>query len=113
MSLRNIGVVVTTMMSRCGRDALCSFASSLHISLASFHELLSMDEPECPCWCPICGAIVTEHTCPHEDAWLQISGTDVRNMLARGECPPPEIMRPEIAQFLVDKAKEGKVFFEG
>ncbi len=66
-----------------------------------------------PCWCEVCQSIVTEHTCPHEDAWLQISGTDVRAMLARGECPPPSVMRPEIGAFLVQKAKEDKVFFEG
>ncbi len=66
-----------------------------------------------PCWCEICQAIVTEHTCPHEDAWLQISGTEVRAMLSRGECPPPSVMRPEIGAFLVEKARQGLVFFEG
>ncbi|MCA9322469.1 MAG: sulfate adenylyltransferase [Planctomycetes bacterium] len=64
-----------------------------------------------PCWCDTCEAIVTEHTCPHEDAWVQISGTEVRAMLARGECPPRSFMRPEIGNFLVQRAKENRVFF--
>ena len=64
-----------------------------------------------PCWCDKCAHIVTEHTCPHEDSWRQISGTEVRAMVGRGERPPETFMRPEIAQFLVDKAKNGRVFF--
>ncbi len=66
-----------------------------------------------PCWCSVCEAIVTEHTCPHDDAWEQISGTEVRAMLARGERPPLTFMRPEIGDFLVQRAREGRVFFEG
>jgi len=67
-----------------------------------------------PSYCKVCDEIVTEAICPHgPDGWVDISGTDVRAMVGRGECPPREIMRPEIAQFLVDKARDGEVFFEG
>jgi sulfate adenylyltransferase len=65
-----------------------------------------------PCWCERCTEIVTEKTCPHgESAWVDISGTEVRAMIGRGERPPAFFMRPEIADFLVGRAKSGKVFF--
>jgi sulfate adenylyltransferase len=65
-----------------------------------------------PCWCDVCTEIVTEKTCPHgETAWVDISGTEVRAMIGRGERPPAFFMRPEIADFLVGRAKTGKVFF--
>lgn len=38
---------------------------------------------------------------PPEDR-LQLSGTAVRAMLSRGELPPPEFSRPEIAKILID-----------
>ena len=67
-----------------------------------------------PSYCRTCDEIVTEAICPHgEDSYLEISGTEVRAMIGRGESPPKEIMRPEIAQFLIHKAKSGSVFFEG
>ncbi|HYC77664.1 MAG TPA: sulfate adenylyltransferase [Planctomycetota bacterium] len=67
-----------------------------------------------PCWCETCGEIVTEKTCPHGDrAWVDISGTEVRAMIGRGERPPAFFMRPEIADFLVARAKSGAVFFDG
>ena len=65
-----------------------------------------------PCWCDRCTEIVTEKTCPHgETSWVDISGTEVRAMIGRGERPPAFFMRPEIADFLVGRAKAGKVFF--
>lgn len=64
-----------------------------------------------PCYCRKCETCVTEHTCPHTDQWHDISGTEVRAMVAAGERPPETFMRPEIGDFLVRKAKEGKVFF--
>ncbi len=66
-----------------------------------------------PCFCFRCGTPVTEHTCPHVDEWQQVSGTQVRAMVGRGERPPESFMRPEIADFLIEKSKAGQVFFEG
>jgi sulfate adenylyltransferase len=47
-------------------------------------------------------------TCLHEDAdRLLLSGTKVREMLRRGEAPPPEFTRPEIAAILARAMREG------
>ncbi|QIK37404.1 sulfate adenylyltransferase [Caldichromatium japonicum] len=35
------------------------------------------------------------------DDFIQLSGTKVREMLGRGEAPPPEFSRPEVAQILM------------
>jgi sulfate adenylyltransferase len=64
-----------------------------------------------PCYCKKCMTCVTEHTCPHTTEWHDISGTEVRAMIAAGERPPATFMRPEIADFLVERAKTGQVFF--
>ena len=67
-----------------------------------------------PSYCDVCKEIVTEATCPHGPAgWVEVSGTEIRAMISRGERPPDSIMRPEIADFLIAKAREGRVFFEG
>ncbi|MEE9393015.1 MAG: sulfate adenylyltransferase [Planctomycetota bacterium] len=87
-----------------GHKIVDHFASDLGIEIMRLHG---------PCWCNTCEAIVTEHTCPHSEDWEQISGTQVRAMLAEGISPPPSFMRPEIAKFLVQRAQEGRVFFQG
>jgi sulfate adenylyltransferase len=54
-------------------------------------------------YCRKCGTIVSPKTCPHdESARIIFSGTEVREMLKRGEAPPPEFTRPEIAQILIN-----------
>jgi sulfate adenylyltransferase len=40
-----------------------------------------------------------DHT---KDDFILLSGTAVREMLGRGEAPPPEFSRPEVAQILMD-----------
>jgi len=54
-------------------------------------------------YCHKCGRIASYKTCPHEPSdRIMLSGTQVREMLKRGEAPPPEFTRPEIARILID-----------
>jgi sulfate adenylyltransferase len=65
-----------------------------------------------PCWCSTCNEVVTEKTCPHgKDSWKDISGTELRAMLAQGVRPPEFYMRPEIADFLIERGRKGPLFF--
>ena len=53
-------------------------------------------------YCRKCGGIVSAKTCPHADSdRLIISGTQVRQMLERGEMLPAEFTRPEVSRVLV------------
>jgi len=53
-------------------------------------------------FCKKCGAVVTSKTCPHDAAsQISLSGTQVREMLGRGEAPPPEFSRAEVVQILI------------
>ena len=57
-------------------------------------------------YCKKCSAVVTAKTCPHDqEDHLYLSGTQVREMLSRGESPPPEVTRPEVAQVLMEGYK--------
>jgi sulfate adenylyltransferase len=54
-------------------------------------------------YCKKCGGIVSAKTCPHgKDNWVFLSGTEVRQMLARGEMLPEEFTRPEVARVLLE-----------
>jgi sulfate adenylyltransferase len=58
-------------------------------------------------YCQRCGGMASYKTCPHEDTdRLLLSGTKVREMLRRGEAPPPEYTRPEIAAILARAMRE-------
>jgi len=59
-------------------------------------------------FCRSCGAMATTKTCPHSEAdRVALSGTRVREMLARGQAPPEEFTRPEIAEILLAAASAG------
>jgi ATP sulfurylase len=52
------------------------------------------------------GAMATVKTAPGDaKARLSISGTALRAMLARGERPPAELVRPEVAAILVEASR--------
>src|SRR5581483_7525920 len=52
-------------------------------------------------YCKRCQSMATGKTCPHPvENHLTLSGTAVREMLSRGELPPVEFSRPEVAALL-------------
>ncbi len=54
-------------------------------------------------WCYKCGGMASAKTCPHDDAdRLQVSGTQLRNALSKGESVPAEFSRPEVLAILQD-----------
>jgi sulfate adenylyltransferase len=46
--------------------------------------------------------VVNEKICPHgADDEISFSGTRIRALIQGGEIPPPEMMRPEVAEVLL------------
>jgi sulfate adenylyltransferase len=60
-------------------------------------------------WCRKCGSMASSKTCPHNSAeHIALSGTRVRELLSRGEEPPVEFTRPEVAKILIAVMQESK-----
>jgi sulfate adenylyltransferase len=54
-------------------------------------------------FCKKCGAVVSAKTCPHDPSeHVFLSGTQVREMLERGEMLPEEFTRPEVSKVLIE-----------
>jgi sulfate adenylyltransferase len=54
-------------------------------------------------YCKKCGGIVSAKTCPHDASeHIILSGTQVRQMLERGEMLPEEFTRPEVSKVLIE-----------
>jgi sulfate adenylyltransferase len=54
-------------------------------------------------FCKKCGAVVSAKTCPHsKEDWVFLSGSQVREMLERGEMLPEEFTRPEVSRVLME-----------
>jgi ATP sulfurylase len=51
------------------------------------------------------GGMVSEKTKPANADPVSVSGTQLREMLLRGELPPVEFTRPEVAQILIEDAR--------
>ena len=53
-------------------------------------------------YCSKCGGMVSGKTCPHSQTdRVNPSGTKIRSFLEAGELPPTEMMRPEVAQTIL------------
>ena len=53
-------------------------------------------------YCRKCGAVVNEKICPHDPSFrTDFSGTGLRQKLSKGEAPPKELIRPEVAEVLL------------
>jgi ATP sulfurylase/adenylyl-sulfate kinase len=58
-------------------------------------------------WSTVVGGMGTDKTSPGGPSTrIALSGTQVRELLRAGELPPPEFSRPEVAQILLDAARE-------
>jgi sulfate adenylyltransferase len=55
-------------------------------------------------WSKKLGRVVMKREAPgHADEdYIDLSGTKVREMLGKGQAPPPEFSRPEVARILMD-----------
>ena len=54
-------------------------------------------------YCVKCYGMATAKTCPHDKVdQIQVSGTEQRRLLSKGDAIPPEFSRPEVVKILQD-----------
>ncbi len=54
-------------------------------------------------YCKKCGGMVNEKICPHSEEFrVRISGTKLREIISRRERPPEYMMRPEVAEVILE-----------
>lgn len=56
-------------------------------------------------YCPVCDEIAYSDVCPHEEEKQSFSGTYLRSLINRGIRPPPNLLRPEIFDAIMDAKK--------
>ena len=61
-------------------------------------------------FCKTCGNMASTKTCPHDSSsHVFLSGTVVREMLGKGEIPPKEFTRREVAEILMESVRKSEI----